>query len=218
MALIEALRVGVVDIVYAGHNGTKAPGPEDYGIAYNVGYFISWLYMCLFAIVFVPLFSWWLPKLSSDDVSKPSKADKVVQILMKLNMILLPACVGLSLVKHIYYVLSALVYVDGHAVEGRKLPANTRKNWLIRLLLLGGIFTSIALGRGAFYILGEMDLAHVKPVEYLVIVLPIQINLGLLFASAIQFKVEQRAVRKQTKIRDAEAVKYPGEKQSLIET
>lgn len=35
MALIEALRVGVVDIVYAGHNGTKAPGPEDYGVCWQ---------------------------------------------------------------------------------------------------------------------------------------------------------------------------------------
>jgi len=32
MALIEVLRVGVTDIVYAGKHGTKAPGPEDYGV------------------------------------------------------------------------------------------------------------------------------------------------------------------------------------------
>jgi len=132
-------------------------------------------------------------------------------------MVLLPSIVGISLVQHVYYVLSALVYVDGQPVEGRKLPANTRKNWLIRLLLLGGILTSVTLGYGAFYILEGTDLAHVKTLEYLVIVLPIQVNLGLLFGSAIQFKVEQRAAKKQAKLGDAEAVRYPEEKQALLE-
>lgn len=31
-ALIEILRVGVVDMVYAGKHDTKAPGPEEYGV------------------------------------------------------------------------------------------------------------------------------------------------------------------------------------------
>lgn len=132
-------------------------------------------------------------------------------------MILLPACVALGLVQHAYYAISALIYVDGHPIEGRKLPANTRKNWLVRLLLVSGIVTVMGLGKGAFYILGELELAHVKPIEYLVIVLPIQINLGLLLGSAIQFKTEQRAAKKQARIRDAEAVQYPEEKQALLE-
>jgi len=33
MALIEILRVGVVDMVYAGKHDTKAPGPEEYGVS-----------------------------------------------------------------------------------------------------------------------------------------------------------------------------------------
>lgn len=34
MALIEIMRVGVIDLVYQGKHGTKAPGPEDYGVGY----------------------------------------------------------------------------------------------------------------------------------------------------------------------------------------
>lgn len=57
MALIEALRHGPAQLVFAGKDGYPAMGEEDYGIAYWVGYFISWIYMCVFMVVFVPLFS-----------------------------------------------------------------------------------------------------------------------------------------------------------------
>jgi len=33
MALIEILRVGVVDMVYAGKHDTTPPGPEEYGVS-----------------------------------------------------------------------------------------------------------------------------------------------------------------------------------------
>lgn len=32
MALIEAMRVGPVQMVYAGKQGYPAPGPEDFGV------------------------------------------------------------------------------------------------------------------------------------------------------------------------------------------
>ena len=36
MALIEILRVGAVDMVYRGKHDTLAPGPEDFGVCYDV--------------------------------------------------------------------------------------------------------------------------------------------------------------------------------------
>ncbi len=57
MALIEALRVGPAEMVFAGKEGYEAPGEDDFGIAYWVGFMLSYLYMCIFMVVFVPLFS-----------------------------------------------------------------------------------------------------------------------------------------------------------------
>lgn len=211
-------------------------------IAYNVGYFIAWLYMCFFAIVYVPLFSvrlpaflpldlvatanmnqWWMPKLSSDDSTPsngPSKLEKVANLLLKLNMILLPACVGLSLIQHVYHTISAFVYVDARPVDPsakRTQTLNSRRSWATRALLFSGVCTSMAIGKASFMILEETDLARVKPLEYMVIVLPIQVNLGILLASLVQFKAEQRRIKKMAaqKAVDAEAA-VVDEKQSLL--
>lgn len=68
-------------------------------------------------------------------------------------------------------------------------------------------------------ILEQMDLAHVKPLEYMVIVLPIQLNLGLLLGSAIQFKAEQRQNRKVAAMKavDAEAAVIDEKQRLLVE-
>jgi hypothetical protein len=58
MALMEALRVGVPQLVFAGKKDQyPAPGEDDFGIAYWVGYFISYIYLCVFMVVWTPLFS-----------------------------------------------------------------------------------------------------------------------------------------------------------------
>lgn len=57
MALMEALRVGPVQIVLAGKEGYPARGEEDFGISYWMAYFLSWIYMCVFMVVWMPLFS-----------------------------------------------------------------------------------------------------------------------------------------------------------------
>ncbi|KAL2413622.1 hypothetical protein ABEF95_003827 [Exophiala dermatitidis] len=203
MALIEVIRIGPVDIVFAGREGQPARRPEDFGIAYSIGYFLSWLYLCVFMIIWTPLFSWWVPlissasKISGNAPSSSSTAEKVINYLRHLNLLLLPACILVHLVTYVYYALETFVYVDHRTIGSRKLPKNTRKNWLVRLLLLVGVLISTTGGYGAFQILADMDLAHVKPLEYAIIVLPVQINLGILFGTLMQFKMEKRIVRKQ---------------------
>ncbi|EXJ87022.1 hypothetical protein A1O3_03979 [Capronia epimyces CBS 606.96] len=193
MALIEAIRVGPVQMVYAGRQGYAAPGPEDFGIAYSVGYFLSWLYLCVFMVVFVPLFSWWVPVTSSES----KKTEKIVEILQKINMVLLPLSIGISLVTYIYYTIQTLIYVDSRTIGSKSFPKNTRQNWLVRLFLLGGILVSTSFGYGAFQILADMDLAHVKTLEYSIIVVPVQINIGLLWGTLMQYKMEKRIARNE---------------------
>jgi len=146
--------------------------------------------------------------------------DKVLIYLQKINMILLPTVVGLSLLQHAYHTISAFIYVGARPVDTtikNKQSLNTRQNWAARALLFSGVCTSMAIGKASFMILEGFDLAHVKPLEYAVIVLPIQVNFGILLGSAVQFKAEQRRNRKMAarKAVDAEAGSVD-EKQGLL--
>ncbi|KIV84999.1 hypothetical protein PV11_00740 [Exophiala sideris] len=200
MALMEAIRVGPIQLVFTGKHGFPEAGQDDFGIAYNVGYFLSWLYLCVFMVVYVPLFSWWLPNFTStseSDRSKPYYESNLVKILTQINMVLLPVSIGMTLITYVFYAISAVVYVDSRPKNSMRLPKNSRKNWLVRLYMLVGIAITTLLGYGAFNILANFDLAHVKPYEYAIIVVPVQINLGILLATVMQFKMEKRLARKE---------------------
>ena len=100
-----------------------------------------------------------------------------------------------------------------------EFPANTRKNWLVRFFFLLGIAISTSTGYGAFQILAQMDLAHVKPLEYALIVIPFQINFGVFLGTIMQFRMEKRNARKQAIM--LEATRYEqaaaDEKQALLD-
>jgi hypothetical protein len=136
-------------------------------------------------------------------------------------MILLPFTIGLCVGLHIYYTIMTLVYVEGRPVGRTSLPANTKKNWLTRLMLVSGIAMSMSFGYGAFQIWDSMDLVHVKPFEYMVIVIPFQINFGLMMGSLMQWKIEKRTERMRLAAvadkAEEEAVVLE-EKRPLIET
>lgn len=147
--------------------------------------------------------------------------DGVVKFLQNLNMVLLPLTIGVCLVSHLYYTIMTIIHVDARPSGSRAFPANNRKNWLVRLLLVAGIVMSVSFGYGSFQILEAMDLAHVKKIEYLVIVLPIQVNFGLLFGSVMQWKIEKRVERRRLAATvvpaTAESVTLADEKRPLME-
>lgn len=144
--------------------------------------------------------------------------DSTLSVLDKVNNVLLPSVIGLSLFQHAYYVACTFIYVDARPVEAgvkAKNSLNSKKCWMVRLLLLGGVAWSMISGKAMFTVLESYDLAHVKCLEYMVIVLPIQMNIGILIGSALQFKFEQRAARKAAR-KDIEADASIDEKQSLL--
>lgn len=57
MALLEAIKIGPLSIVFAGKDGYPEPKPEDFGFVYWVAYMLSWVYLCIFVVVWKPLFS-----------------------------------------------------------------------------------------------------------------------------------------------------------------
>ena len=142
------------------------------------------------------LYQWWLPT-SRSNPENPSTLEKFAVLLKKFNLLLLPVTIGISLVTHLYYLIQTFIYVDSRPVGSRKFPKNTRKNWMVRLFFLIGIAISTSTGYGAFQILADMDLAHVKPIEYAIIVVPFQINFGVFLGTLMQFRMEKRLARKQ---------------------
>jgi hypothetical protein len=134
-------------------------------------------------------------------------------------MVLIPLTVGMCLIQHIYYTVHTFIYVDSRLAGSCSLPRNTKKNWAARLMLLAGIGLSVSFGYYAFGILETMGLARVKTLEYCVIVLPIQVNIGVLFGTIGQFKMEKRIATKEAS--KAEAAKIEegtaDEKAALIE-
>ena len=64
------------------------------------------------------------------------------------------------------------------------------------------IAMSVGLGYGAFSVLEMMELARVKTSEYVAIVVPVQINIGMMISISVQRRMEKRGVTKA--VRDVE--------------
>jgi hypothetical protein len=154
---------------------------------------------------------------SAEDPSKPSFAMKVMCFLKKVNMILLPVSIGISFITYACYVVHTFVYVDSRPYGSKTLPKNTRKNWAVRAFMLLGTAMTTSLGYGAFQILADMDLAHVKTLEYALIVVPVQINLGILLGTIMQFRMEKRLARKQALQAARTEEGFADEKAALME-
>lgn len=143
------------------------------------------------------MFAWWVADSTPDDPKNPSTTMRVAEYLKKFNMITLPFCAAVSGLFYLRYLVEVFIYVDSQVVGSRKVPKNNKQNWITRLLLLCGIAISLTTGYGAFWIWEAMDLAHVKLYEYAVIVVPVQINLGIMIGSKMQMRMEKRIAMKE---------------------
>lgn len=226
-------------------------------IAYTAGYLVSWIVMCILAVLWVPLFSvsgpsdptllhglgkntntstiqWWVPNSTepetpsdpTDPTSPASTHTKLNDFLYKFDLTVLSLNILINLGTYIYHLINTFIYVgprphpsnSSTSVPSPSPSLNTRKAWGIRALLFSGVCTSLALGHCIFTVLEATDLARVKTLEYWIVVVPIQVNIGVLLGSAVQFRAEKRAVRKMgLKRGDAEAVVVVEEKERLIE-
>ncbi|RMZ84917.1 hypothetical protein DV738_g23, partial [Chaetothyriales sp. CBS 135597] len=170
MSLMEAIRVGPVQMVFAGKQGYAPPTDDDHG--------------------------WWLPTPAPGSHSEKS-LHSVSCGLKKFNLMVLPLIIDLYLVQYIYYVIHTFIYIDSRPRGSWELPKNSKKNWFNRLLLVAGVAFSTAFGFYALAVLEEMGLATVKATEYFAIALPVQVNIGVLIGSAFQYKIEKRTQRKE---------------------
>jgi hypothetical protein len=236
MALMEALRVGPAQIVLAGKDGYPPRGEDDFGISYWIGYFLAWIYMCVFMVIWMPLFSvrippfsqpddtnilqWWVPNVPAEDTKSGKTISKAMDVIKRFDLFILPVAVGLCLATHICYLLQTLVHPDSNGAFFRK-PDGSKKAWAARLLQIAGILLSLSGGYYVFCCLEMTGLARVKNVEYAVIVMPIQINIGLMIGTAMQWRMERRIEKKQRLARengeDEEAQPMLGEKEVEIE-
>ena len=142
---------------------------------------------------------------------------KIMCFLKKLNMVLLPISIGISFITYAFYLVQTFIYVDSRPYGSKTLPKNTRKNWAVRAFMLFGVGVSTSLGYGAFQILADLDLAHVKTLEYAIIVVPVQINIGILLGTVMQYRMEKRIARKQALLANFEEEGAVDEKAALME-
>ncbi|KAK4905870.1 hypothetical protein LTR66_017769, partial [Elasticomyces elasticus] len=190
-------------------------------IAYTVGSIISWLYLCLAITVYQSFFSWWVTPSTNDpkDPAKHTTTAKFAKSLAAANLVIFPVLIGTTLFQHLFHTICTIIYVDARPIDRPfALPANNKKNWLVRLLLVTGVAFAMVSGYGCFQILEMYELVRVKDIEYYTIVMPIQVNLGIALGSAIQFIAEKRANAKLQKMaaKDIETAKVD-EKVNLLE-
>ena len=193
---------------------------------YHLAYLVSYIYICAFVVIYMPFFSWWVPSTPKSKPNEdgtpapPTKMETISKWLHKINMIWLPFCTAISGLLYIVILLEAIVYPDERRTRFLQLPKNDRKVWNSRALLLLGIALSTGLGYGAFQILAMTELAKVKTLEYAMIVVPVQINIGMCIAAKMQKKIEKRT-RMRARARGQDVEQTPlvlaDEKVGLIE-
>jgi hypothetical protein len=156
-------------------------------------------------IIYVPFFSW-IPRLfpsspkstptDPNNPTPPTKLETLARWIQAFNMIWLPFCTAVSALLYVVILFEAFVYVDERRTRFFQIPKNTKQAWKSRALMVLGIAVFVTLGYGAFSVLEMMELARVKTFEYAAIVVPVQINMGLMFATMVQRKMEKRAAMK----------------------
>ena len=133
-------------------------------------------------------------------------------------MVLLPITIGVCVARYGFHFIHTFLFVDHREAGTRKIPTN-KKSWIVRLFLLVGITVSMSFGYYAFAVLKAMNLAHVKIDEYIMIVVPVQMNIGILIGTVMQFKMEKRiAMKEAQKLAAAKAEDGAAdEKQALLD-
>ena len=119
-----------------------------------------------------------------------------MNFIKSFDLFILPVAIALSLIQHAYFTLLTLIHPDKAGALFRK-PANDRKTWAARLLLIAGVGFTLLFGYYAFEILEASKLARVKQIEYCLIVVPIQINFGFVLGGVMQWKMERRIAKKE---------------------
>lgn len=143
-------------------------------------------------IIYIPFFSW-MPSLLP-----PTKMEILARWMQAFSVLCLPFCAGISALFYAIILIDALVYVDERRTRFFQLPKNTKQLWKSRALMVTFIAISIGLGYGAFCVLEMTELARVKWFEYVAIVVPVQIDIGMIFATVVQRKMEKTAAIKAT--------------------
>jgi len=160
---------------------------------------VSYIYLCAFMIIYIPFFSW-IPRLFPSrpalTPTPPTKMEILARWIKAFDMVLLPFCIAACALFYAVVLIETLVYVDERRTRFFELPKNTKQIWKRRALMVTFIAISIGLGYGAFSVLEMTDLARVKTFEYVAILVPVQINIGMILATVAQRKMEKTAAIK----------------------
>lgn len=192
--LLSALQKNTICMAAPGRFGCPEKSPEeaaqDYGLFYNTGYAIAYVYDCIFLSIWIPFFNGWVKDIP---VSKGT-LDGINNGLLLVNSALFGGWVGYQGFYFLANLYAILVYRDSMGFPYPIPFYESHRSWNERILLVGAAGTSIFIGWSALHTLELVDFAKVKSFEYWLVVVPALLVFGLRLASLLQRKMEQRVV------------------------
>ncbi|KPI45013.1 uncharacterized protein AB675_2811 [Cyphellophora attinorum] len=197
-ATLETVWRGSANIV----SGKSYNAEIDHGFVYSIGYFLSWVFSCFFAVIYASLFEWWLPLPSAqpaaglrDDASH-STAQAFGEWLQKADMIILPVAIGMTLAVWGGLVVMALLDVG-----------NTRLKYTSKFRSVLIVLTSVAWTLGFGYYSLELlsrygfsngddmvPLARVRWEMDAWVLTPIAVNIGMAIGTAFVGRFERKRI------------------------
>ncbi|ETN36889.1 uncharacterized protein HMPREF1541_07876 [Cyphellophora europaea CBS 101466] len=179
LATLEAVWRGPVEIAFS-----KNFDPSiDHGFVYTVGYILSYIYTCVFVVVWGALFEWWVPV-----SSEPSPTlESVSSILNSINMCLIPTAIGITLA--MWGMMVAFTLVAKHTTP---LVHTSRARQLIAIACTTA--WSTAFGYFALEHLSRVGVARVRWEMDAWVLLPIAVNIGIAIGTAMISKLERKRI------------------------
>jgi hypothetical protein len=197
-ALLESVWRGPLELVFS----KNFDAAIDHGFVYSVGYFLSWLYMCVVGIIYGALFEasllsltclqptnitqWWLPSLPPP----PPVVENTASTLNKVNMVLLPSAIGIVL-----GTWAIMVFMSFKKDQHASLVHTSRFKQVIVTLATTSWVT--AFGYFSLEHLSKLNIARVRWQMDAWVLLPIGINIGIALGTAAISKSERKRVARE---------------------
>ncbi len=203
MGVMTALERNSLCMIAPGRFGCPQKSPKqiehDYGLFYHTGYAIAYVFNCMFLSIWMPFFDWWVK-----DVPVPKAAlDGMNSVIMAVNRVLSVAHI---LYQGIYFlcILYALLRFKESTKPCSLRSDGPRMSWRERFFLVAFAIAGVVIGSGALHSLEVVEMARVKTLEYVLVIVPAQVLMGLKLASKVQWKRERRALAGRVTTRHVE--------------
>jgi hypothetical protein len=121
----------------------------------------------------------------------------VTQLLLAATTLLLWGAYLLCLWPCLCHTIRAFHSVEPRVFDSTAFAANIREDWPVGVLFGAAIAMTTLVGYGACRVLAQMDLAHIKSIEYVTVVIPLQFGVGVHLGTILQSRIGSLDARHQ---------------------